>query len=74
MLITFNPQALVPGCVIFSLWVIVFSVQLSQGEGQEKTASSSVFCFFLFLSFVFLGPHQRHMGVPRLGVPSELQL
>ena len=27
-----------------------------------------------FLSFVFLGPHPRHMEVPRLGVESELQL
>ena len=27
-------------------------------------------CFFLF----FLGPHPRHMEVPRLGVESELQL
>ena len=25
-----------------------------------------------FLSFVFLGPHPRHMEVPRLGVESEL--
>ena len=24
--------------------------------------------------FVFLGPHLQHMGVPRLGVRSELQL
>ena len=29
---------------------------------------------YLFLSFVFLGPHLRHMEVPRLGVQSELQL
>ena len=27
-----------------------------------------------FLSFVFSGPHLRHMKVPRLGVQSELQL
>ena len=27
---------------------------------------------FFFLSFVFLGPHLRHMEVPRLGVESEL--
>ena len=32
------------------------------------------FFFFCLLSFVFLGPHLRHMGVPRLGVESELQL
>ena len=29
---------------------------------------------FLFLSFCFLGPHPRHMELPRLGVKSELQL
>ena len=28
-----------------------------------------LFCF----AFCFLGPHQRHMEVPRLGVKSELQ-
>ena len=35
----------------------------------------SVFIFiYFFLSFVFLGPHLRHMEVPRIGVESELQL
>ena len=29
--------------------------------------------FFFFLSFVFLGPHPRHMEVPRQGVELELQ-
>ena len=29
---------------------------------------------FIFYFFVFLGPHHRHMEVPRLGVKSELQL
>ena len=28
--------------------------------------------FFSFFFFVFLGPHPRHMEVPRLGVKSEL--
>ena len=28
----------------------------------------------LFVCFCFLGPHQRHMDVSRLGVESELQL
>ena len=27
-----------------------------------------IFYFFNFLSFVFLGPHPWHMGVPRIGV------
>ena len=31
------------------------------------------FCFVLFC-FCFLGPHPRHMEVPRLGIQSELQL
>ena len=30
--------------------------------------------FFLSFFFFFLGPHPRHMEVPRLGVESELQL
>ena len=30
--------------------------------------------FFFFFFFVFLGPHPRHMEVPRLGVELELQL
>ena len=29
---------------------------------------------WLFVCFCFLGPHLRHMEVPRLGVKSELQL
>ena len=29
---------------------------------------------FIYLFFVFLGPHLWHMDVPRLGVESELQL
>ena len=30
-------------------------------------------CLFFFFFFGFLGPHQRHMEVPRPGVKSELQ-
>jgi len=30
--------------------------------------------FIFFFNFFFLGPHPQHMEVPRLGVPSELQL
>ena len=45
-----------------------------------STISHSLFsmkrhCFiYLFIYFVFLGPHPWHMEVPRLGVESELQL
>ena len=32
-------------------------------------------CLFIYLFLVlFLGPHLRHMEVPRLGIESELQL
>ena len=30
------------------------------------------FCLFVCLFFVFLGPHLKHMEVPRLGVQWEL--
>ena len=30
--------------------------------------------FFIVVFFLFLGLYLRHMGVPRLGVASELQL
>ena len=29
--------------------------------------------FFLLVFFVILGPHLRHMEIPRLGVEAELQ-
>ena len=45
--------------------------QLTQPE-PIKTASFSSFFFFFF--FCLLGPHPRHMEVPRVGVKSELQL
>ena len=32
------------------------------------------FFFFLIFLFSFLGPHERHMEVPRLEIESELQL
>ena len=35
---------------------------------------SFFFFFFFFFFFVFIGPHLRHMEVPRLGVQSELLL
>ena len=33
-----------------------------------------LFIYLFIYLFVFLGPHLRHMEVPRLGVESELQL
>ena len=32
------------------------------------------FSYFILFYFTFLGPHLWHMGVPRLGVESELQV
>ena len=36
--------------------------------------ASFFFLFSFFFFFIFLGPQQRHMEVPWLGVQSELQL
>ena len=33
-----------------------------------------LFFLFFFFFFCFLGPHPRHMEVPRIGVESQLQL
>ena len=41
------------------------------GGGNEIAPKFVGFFFFFFLSFVFLGPHPRHVDVPRLGVKSE---
>ena len=41
--------------------------------GKHKVLLGISFCLFVFC-FVLLGPHSRHMEVPRLGVKSELQL
>ena len=41
---------------------------------HPQTGTGFVFWFCLFVCFVILGPHPRHMEVPRLGDESELQL
>ena len=42
------------------------------GVGHSLTHLESwvvfLFCFFVCLFFVFLGPHPQHMEVPRLGL------
>ena len=43
-------------------------------ENQDSLSHFYLFLFLFFLSFVFLGPHRRHMEVPRLGVKLELLL
>ena len=40
-----------------------------------STPASQILSFYYFYLFIcFLGPHLRHMEVPRLGAESELQL
>ena len=38
----------------------------------ENSVRHTVNFFFFFIFLPFLGPHVRHMEVPRLGVESEL--
>ena len=40
----------------------------------SKVIQSYIYIYILFFFFGFLGPHLRHMEVPRLGVQLELQL
>ena len=51
--------------------VIGPQVICSQSTVQQYSLCAYSFFFFFFS---FLGPHPWHMGVPRLGVKSELQL
>ena len=46
----------------------------SYGNLNVKTISYRFFCFFGFFFFCFLGPHLKHLEVPRVGVELELQL
>ena len=47
---------------------------LNLSKPRHQVSESNLFCFVLFcLSFCLLGPHLRHMEVPRLGIESELQ-
>ena len=48
------------------------SAPLGGGECPWEQVTGIPFSFFSF--FFFLGLHQQHMEVPRLGVESELQL
>ena len=43
-------------------------------QGSETSQIGVNFRNFLKILGVFLGPHPRHMEVPRLGVKSELHL
>ena len=49
----------------------------ASGPLEEYTFSLSsslllYYYYYYYIFFVFLGPHLRHMEVPRLGVQSEL--
>ena len=47
---------------------------LHRNETHPNILIFCLFVCFLFVCFCFLGPHPRHMEVPRLGVELELQL
>ena len=42
--------------------------------GEERVTIKQGFCYFYVFVFAILGPHPRHVEVPRLGVQSEPQL
>ena len=56
-------------CDIEHLFLCFLAICVFFGE-----ISIQIFCSFFFLSFVFLGPHLRHVDVPRLVVKSEPQV
>ena len=61
-----------PGIETTSSWILVRFVTT---EAQRELLYRAYFILFYFILFFgFLGPHLRHMEVPRLGVESELQL
>ena len=54
---------------------ISYTVLNRRGEWASLSCSWIYWEGFFFLcSFSFLGPHQQHIEIPRLGVKSELQL
>ena len=71
LLPTVNSTAVNMGiCILFeslfsSFWDIYLGVEF---------LDHIVILFIIFCLFVFLGPHPRHMEVPRLGVELELEL
>ena len=56
----------------WTMWTLI-AREVGAKEGLDLLPGFS-FSFLFFLSFVFLGPHSRHMEVPRLGFKLELQL
>ena len=48
-------------------------IRFAASSGWRGTVYVCLFLFVFVLFFAFsLGPHPRHMAVPRLGVESEL--
>ena len=74
-----------PNYVLISVFVVRFK-KVSTNNASMKyiffliSTDMYIFSFkndiilFLFYFFAFLGPHPRHMEVPRLGVELKLQL
>ena len=52
------------------LCILAHSLEILISQSEVGLRVCISFSFFFF--FVFLGPHPRHMEVPRLGVQSEL--
>ena len=51
---------------------LLFSFMHTSHDGNSSLWGRNIVTFSFFSFFVFLGPHTRHMEVPRLGVKSEL--
>ena len=77
-LFSMAPPATYFACPIWCCWDLFFSIDIYTLIFLFFYFYFFVFYFFTFIFllffFVFLGPHMRHMDVPRLGVESELQL
>ena len=62
-------QELLPFCLFYFIFYLFLA--------EESPRFLFIYLFiylFIFILFYFLGPNQRHMEVPSLGVESELQL
>ena len=69
----YNPKSRVRKVVNEDTFKIKYLKIATHSHTMEKHLwSSFYFILFIFLSFVFLGPHPQHMEIPRLGVESEL--
>ena len=69
------------GCTVLRSTILHFEVYVENTVPRLQTRPSRKLrmtaitnCRNVFIFLVFLGPHSRHMEVPRLGVKSELQL